>query len=226
MFDLDPHNPRRFPATNQGNNYMRTVRLLAFVVIGMAAASVGPADVHAQDATTSADAAAVYKAFLRHWMGKSHDAVNVARVAEPMRPEGDDGGCGGHPDIEAIIKRPAERIDDLSKVLGPDPSIHYVDRSTWRPTDPQRLIGQGKPVKDAVKAGISAALLTFSAIAFNERHDVAVFSYGFVCGGLCGTGGITIMRKKGGAWEPDPRECSIWISESMSLDRQLRIAQR
>jgi hypothetical protein len=205
---------------------MKSARLIAYLVISTAA-SLGPtASVTAEDSTTSTDAAAVYKAFLHHWMGKSRDPVNVARVAEPMHPEGDDGGCGGHPDIEAIIKRPAERIDDLSKVLGPDPSIHYVDRSTWRPTDPQRLIGQGKPVKDAVKAGMSAALLTFSAIAFNERHDVAVFSYGFVCGGLCGTGGITIMRKQGGAWEPDPRECSIWVSESMSLDRQLRIAQR
>ncbi|UPG92642.1 hypothetical protein [Luteibacter aegosomatissinici] len=205
---------------------MKTARLIAYVVISTAVSLGTTASVTAQDATTSTDAAAVYKAFLHHWMGKSHDPVNVARVAEPMHPEGDDGGCGGHPDIEAIIKRPAERIDDLSKVLGPDPSIHYVDRSTWHPTDPQRLIGQGKPVKDAVKAGMSAALLTFSAIAFNERHDVAVFSYGFVCGGLCGTGGITIMRKKGGAWEPDPRECSIWVSESMSSDRQLRIAQR
>ncbi|HEY4092664.1 MAG TPA: hypothetical protein VGN46_14210 [Luteibacter sp.] len=213
-------------ATNQGDDYMKTARLIAFVAIGMAAAAGMPAPATAQGAPTATDAAAVYKAFLHDWMGKSHQPINVARVAEPMHPEGADGGCEGHPEIEALIKQPAERIDDLSTVLGPDPSIHYVDPSTWHPTDPQHLIAQGKSVKAAVKEGMSAALLTFSAIAFNERRDVAVFNYSFVCGGLCGNGGITVMRKKGSTWEPDPRQCTQWISETMPLDRQLRIAYR
>ncbi|QDE39788.1 hypothetical protein FIV34_11510 [Luteibacter pinisoli] len=205
---------------------MKTARLIAFVTIGMAAALGRPASAAAQDATTSTEAAAVYKAFLHHWMGKSHQPINVARVAEPMHPTGSDGGCEGHADIEAIIKRPAERIDDLGKVLGPDASIRYIDPSTWHPTDPQHLIQQGKSVDDAVNAGMSAALLTFSAIAFNERRDVAVFSFSFVCGGLCGNGGITVMRKKDGKWENDPRQCAHWISGTMPLDRQLRIAQK
>lgn len=205
---------------------MKTARLIAFVAIGMAAAFGGSVSVAAQGAPTTTDAADVYKAFLHQWMGKSHQSINVARVAEPMHPDGTDGGCEGNPDIEALIKQPAERIDDLSTVLGSDPSIHYVNPSTWRPTDPERLMAQGKSVNAAVEKGISAALLTFSVVAFNDRHDVAVFSYAFVCGGLCGTGGIKVMRKNGNAWEADPRQCTQWVSETMPLDRQLYTAYR
>ncbi|UPG88179.1 hypothetical protein L2Y96_12190 [Luteibacter aegosomaticola] len=212
--------------TNKGDNHMKTARTIALVAISMAAALGMPAAAVAQTATTTTDSADVYKAFLHHWRGKNRQPINVARVAEPMHPEGEDGGCEGHPDIEALIKSPAERIDDLSQVLGPDPSIHYVDRSTWHPTDPQHMIDQGKKVDAAVNAGMSAALLTFSAIAFNEHRDVAVFRYGFVCGRLCGSGAITVMRKNGSIWESDPRQCAQWISETMPLDRQLRIARR
>lgn len=78
--------------------------------------------------------------------------------------------------------------------------------------DPGTAIRQGESVDEAVKNGFAHGLFTFSEIRFNKDHTIAVVSFSFVCGGLCGNGNTFVMAKrKTGEWKR-VHTCGGWVS--------------
>lgn len=78
--------------------------------------------------------------------------------------------------------------------------------------DPGRTMQQGDSVEHAVESAFASGLLTLSEVAFDKTHRYAVMNFSFVCGGLCGHGGIVILQKVNGRWKRTDRQCGGWIS--------------
>jgi len=87
-----------------------------------------------------------------------------------------------------------------------------VDPKTWKPSDPRDAIARGKSIEAAVENGFAKGLYAFSAIAFNASHTTAALSYSFVCGMLCGNGGVVVFNKTNRGWVKSDENCGIWIS--------------
>jgi hypothetical protein len=164
--------------------------------------------------TTKADVAAIYHAFLGQWLGNDKSIVFIARSAEP--PSSDDttrfGQCSADPADEHARLVDTVTIENLGKVVGDLPRLRFVDPDTWQPEDPGKLIAKGQSVEAAVATGVGHALLTLSAITFNDKHDRAAFTFSSDCGALCGTGGTVVFKKTSRGWIRQESTCGNWIS--------------
>ena len=94
--------------------------------------------------------------------------------------------------------------------------VRFVDPKAQRKqiskNDPGvTIFRQGKSVDAAVGAAFASGLLTLSEIAFDRDRGYAVFTYGFVCGGLCGHGETVVFEKQNGQWRR-LRACSMWMA--------------
>ena len=78
--------------------------------------------------------------------------------------------------------------------------------------DPERKMGKGESVKDAVKSAFATGLFSVSEIAFDKEHRHALVSYRFWCGSLCGSGATLVFEKVDGEWRSTDRMCGGWIS--------------
>ena len=181
---------------------------LAFAPSGIAAPT-SPAS-----ASDKSDVAAMYEAFLNHWSGKRQEPMNVAASADPPSPEDlqQYADCAkeiGKPNTQWV---PGSKISDLSAVLGKPAFIHFIDPKTWRPLDPGALIRSGASVGSAVSTGMAQGLVTLSAVTFNKAHDIAVFNFSFVCGGLCGSGFVVVFYKTPQGWVQSKSTCGGYMS--------------
>jgi len=160
------------------------------------------------------DVAAIYEAFLNHWNGKSNEPINVAKSADAPSP--DDvkqyADCAKEIGKPGTQWAPGSKISDLTTVLGKPASIHFIDPKTWRPLDPGALIRSGASVGPAVSAGMAQGLVTLSAVTFNKAHDIAVFNFSFVCGGLCGNGFVVVFYKTPKGWVQSKSTCGGYMS--------------
>ena len=164
--------------------------------------------------TTKADVAALYHAFLGQWLGNDKSIVFVARSAKPASSNDITrfGECSADPADQHARWVDAATIKNLEEVVGDLPRLRFVDPDTWQPEDPGTLIAKGQSVEAAVETGVGHALLTLSAITFNDAHDRAAFTFSFVCGALCGTGGSVVFKKTGKRWIRQESTCGNWIS--------------
>lgn len=180
------------------------IATVAFFVIAHQAAA-GPV----AEAETG-DAAKIYTAFLDGWTGKDKNPVNVSITAEAPTAEElkEFSDCAENTHWE-----PVESIENLTGLIGKLAYVHLVDSSKWSPSDPGDLIAQGHPVESAVKSGIDHGLVTFSAVAFDESHTTAAFTFSFVCGGLCGSGRTVIYKLTSTGWAESNKQCGGWISQ-------------
>jgi hypothetical protein len=156
------------------------------------------------------DSATIYGAFLDNWTGKKKDPINVSIIAtapteEDLKQFSD---CAG--DTHWV---PAEPIDDLTNFVGKLAYVRLVDPDNWNPRDPGDLIAQGQSVESSIESGFDHGLLTLSALAFNESHTTAAFTYSFVCGGLCGNGGTVVFKLAPSGWIQSDKQCGGWISQ-------------
>ena len=71
--------------------------------------------------------------------------------------------------------------------------------------DPEKTIGKGRSIEDAVRNGFAHGLVTLSEIRFDKDHKHAIVSYGFYCGSLCGNGGAMVLEKVNGSWQRKTR---------------------
>ncbi len=78
--------------------------------------------------------------------------------------------------------------------------------------DPSNSIREGKSVETAVNRAFSTGLFSMSEIAFDNEQRRALVSYSFVCGSLCGSGGVWLFEKVDGVWKKSERVCGGWIS--------------
>ena len=160
---------------------------------------------------------AVYRSILGNWMEGELSTVNLSIQTQPI--ESDDpfgaGDCAKGLDLEpaqpALVHR--FRTQDLpqlgsSKIVLVDPDRQ---RKEVADNDPERTIRNGKSIEDAVSNGFAHGLVTLSEIRFSKDHKLAIVSYGFFCGSLCGNGGAVVLEKTETGWRRKSR-CSEWIS--------------
>jgi hypothetical protein len=165
-------------------------------------------------ASTRSDVTEIYATFLQEWSGKNQSTFNLAKSADSVPENGINqefysSGCGGIADVR---KLPSYSTSDLSYIVKNLPHIHVIDPRTWRPVDPSVLISNGQAVGSAVERAYSSGLMTLSSVTFDEQHDVAIFAYTFMCGSLCGNGGVVIFHKTAKGWIRDKKDCVSWVS--------------
>jgi hypothetical protein len=159
------------------------------------------------------DATQIYGKFIDRWTGKEKNPINVSITAKA--PSAEDlkefSNCANEKGASTHWA-PVKPIDDLSVSLGNLSYVHLVDPDKWSARDPHDLMAQGQAVESAVEGGFAEGLFTFSAIAFDEAHSTAAFTYSFVCGALCGNGGTVIFKKTQNGWSQSDNQCASWMS--------------
>lgn len=155
------------------------------------------------------DAAKIYTLFIDKWTGKKKSPLNIAIIADASTTDEltEFSKC-----TDNSVWAPAEQIDDLSQLFVGLSYLHFVDPNKWTPNDPERLIAQGQSVDSGVRRSIDSGLLSFSAVAFNQKHTLAAFSFSFICGGLCGNGSKVIFKRTSKRWVQMDKRCGGWIS--------------
>jgi hypothetical protein len=184
---------------------------IAAALLGSFAAEATEAPGAAAREPASAEAVAIYGLFLDHWSdqgGKTNvaDAVAVATDQELA----DFSGC--LKDLKLVRPGGGAPQSLLGTALSTRADVALVDASTWHATDPGDLIASGQAVDKAVEQGMDAGLLSLSAIVFDEQHKTAVFSFGFVCGRLCGNGGTVVFDLTASGWKRRDIQCGGWVS--------------
>ncbi len=167
-------------------------------------------------APLTADAIAVYRAFLAQYDNGAPGQVNLADRTVALEVSEHDQGCVKGIEFEDLAEAQS-RIHRLSPdVFAENKKVRLVDPKVQmaevKRNDPGEAIRRGKRVEDAVGAGFAAGYLELSEIAFDKSHRQAVLTYGFYCGALCGHGGILVFENVGGQWKRSKRVCSEWIS--------------
>jgi len=169
------------------------------------------------DKPLTAEQLSVYRSVLGNWMQGELSTVNLSIQTVPLDssgPPGDDD-CTKGLDLEplppALVHR--FRVQDLpqlgsTKIVLVDPD---KQRKEVADNDPERTIHNGKSIEDAVSNGFAHGLVTLSEIHFSKDHKLAVVSYGFYCGSLCGNGGTVVLEKTDAGWRRKTR-CSDWVS--------------
>jgi hypothetical protein len=164
----------------------------------------------------TAEQLAIYRLVLGDWIQHGWRSVNLAVQTVPLDATGPSGDSECTKGLE-MEPAPAEvhrfRTAELEK-LGSG-NIALVDpdrqRDEVRENDPERSIGKGKSIEEAVNNGFAHGLFTLSEIRFDKQHKVAIVSYGFFCGSLCGNGGTVVFEKTDTGWSRKKR-CNDWIS--------------
>jgi len=170
------------------------------------------------DKPLTAEQLAVYRVVLGSWMAQEMPALNLAVQTVPL---GETGPAGDEECTKGLELEPASptvvhrfRQQDLAR-LGPSRTLTLVDpdwqKQEVRNNDPEKTIGDGRTIEDAVRNGFAHGLATLSEIRFDKQHKHAIVSYGFFCGSLCGNGGAVVLEKIEGVWQRKSR-CGEWIS--------------
>lgn len=186
-------------------------RLLTALAISICIGYAPQAIAGTNDVADATDSASIYGAFLDKWTGAEKKPINIsaradAPTADALKEFSDCAGIDHWP--------PVAPINDLAGLVGQLPYVRLVDPDKWRPRDPGKLIAQGHSVEAAVDAGFASGLTTFSAIAFDDAHTTAAFTFSFVCGGLCGSGRTVIFRHTPAGWVESETQCGNWISQN------------
>lgn len=147
-------------------------------------------------------------------MCKDNAPMNVANTAVRPTPEdiGQYNECVSGGTGRSVHWITSTTDVDLNSALSSLPRVNLVDPKHWQPVDPGRFIAKGQSVGAAVDAGIANGLMTLGAISFNEAHDTAMLTFSFVCGSLCGHGGVAMFKKTSKGWVQSKQPCGSWIS--------------
>ena len=163
----------------------------------------------------SEERVAVYRAVLKRYMKYFGDVLNLANETEPLDLSGPlfDESC-----VKGIALEKADNSTPLVHKLGPSVAIGrnivLLDPEQQelriRENDFQNLLRkgaeQGKQVTDEeldkpLKQGFATGLFSLSEMAFDKPHRHAIVIFNFVCGRLCGNGGIVIVKKGHDGWK-------------------------
>ncbi len=163
----------------------------------------------------SVDELAIYRTVLAQWNQGSLASLNVSRRTTPLDRDISNCDCLKGMDVQTLAK--ATRSFHL---LTPDVLTqreHLVDAerqaAVIERNDPMNAIRSGSSVDSAVEQGFASGLFELSEIAFDKEHRRAIVSYSFVCGSLCGSGGVWLFEKVDGVWKKSERKCGGgWVS--------------
>jgi hypothetical protein len=163
----------------------------------------------------SADEVAVYKSILDRWNSKSRSPLNVSNRTFPIDRDLSDCGCLKGIGPENIASA-AHTFHILTGGVLDGKNIRLVDEDKQalivQSNDPSKSIREGKSVETAVNSAFSTGLFSVSEIAFDKEHRRALVSYAFVCGSLCGSGGVWLFEKIDGVWRKSEHACGGWVS--------------
>lgn len=191
---------------------MRTSFLLVPVLLATSASASGES-LPVNQKTVRSEEADLYGMFLDKWTGGAAHTIHVARTADSPPAE-------AMAEYAACLKEyrlvgpsdPSSTLHLSETSLIRRPYVKLVDPAKWHLRDPGLAIASGNPTAKAVSDGFASGLLTFSRTIFDEGHKVAVFTYSFVCGGLCGGGGGVIFDKTESGWKQRDLPCGGWVS--------------
>ncbi len=163
----------------------------------------------------SADDVAIYRGILERWNSGSPGLLNVSNRTYPIERELSDCGCLKGIELQSIMNA-AKSFHILTTDLLPGKNIRLVDADRQvvvvRNNDPSKSIREGESVETAVNGAFPTGLFSMSEVAFDKRHRRALVSYSFVCGSLCGSGGVWLFEKVDGVWKKSDRVCGGWVS--------------
>ncbi len=192
--------------------------MLVVAISLLAAGLAAPAQENAplSKAPLNAEQLAVYHFVLAESLGADMIHVNLAARTTLYGIDGASGGasCGKNLQLESAptLIHTFSSADLAS--LGGD-AVTLVDPAQGskdvQANDPERSMGKGKSIDEAVRNAFAHGLFTLSEIRFDRTHTHAIVSYSFVCGGLCGHGGTLILEKTSTGWRRSG-QCTDWIS--------------
>jgi hypothetical protein len=163
----------------------------------------------------SADEVAIYRGILERWNSDSRGLLNVSNTTFPIDRDLSDCGCLKGIEPQTIVSAAHSFRILTGDVLG-GKNIWLVDADKQavivQSNDPSNSIREGKSVDAAVNGAFSTGLFSMSEIAFDKEQRRALVSYSFVCGSLCGNGGVWLFEKVDGVWKKSERVCGGWIS--------------
>jgi hypothetical protein len=167
----------------------------------------------------TAEELAVYNAVLAGWISKDTPVVNLADRTVPLGGADPAGGgapgCGKGLDLELLSPTLVHEfhVGDVAKLGSAKIVLVNSKRGDQdvKENDPWKSIQKGRSVEDSVRNGFAHGLFTLSEIQFDKKHEHAIVSYSFVCGGLCGNGATVILEKSNGGWRV-AKQCDGWIS--------------
>lgn len=162
-----------------------------------------------------ADEISIYEAVLKRWNSKSSKPLNLSNRTTPLDRDISDCECLKGMDVQSLAKA-ARSFRLLTRDALPSGTIRLVDaelqNTIVRDNDPHNLMGKGVSVHAAVDKAFANGLFELSEIAFDKAHRRAIVSYSFVCGSLCGNGGVWLFEKVDGVWRKPENVCGGWIS--------------
>lgn len=200
-----------------------TGMMMLALTIGVAGQDAANKPALSKDPLTE-EQVAVYRAVLEFYTkGGTVGVLNIADRTEPLSESGvwSDEECfksfespgGSHPVVHKL--NGALPLSEHYRLVDPDRQQEKVSAN-----DPQHLMTKAidehedvskKEIDDSVKRAFEAGLFTLSEISFDKQHQHALVAYSFVCGGLCGHGGLLVLTKRGKRWKVR-RTCASWIS--------------
>jgi len=163
----------------------------------------------------SADEVAIYRGILERWNSNSRRLLNVSNRTFPIDRDLSDCGCLKGIEPQAIVSA-VHSFRILTGDIMDGKNIRLVDANKQavivQSNDPNNSIREGMSVKTAVNRAFSTGLFSMSEIAFDKEQQRALVSYSFVCGSLCGSGGVWLFEKVDGVWKKSEHVCGGWVS--------------
>lgn len=163
----------------------------------------------------SADEVAIYRGILELWNSNSPSLLNVSNRTFPIYRDLPECACLKGIELQSIANA-AHSFHILTRDVLAGKNIRIVDADkqavTVQSNDPTKSIREGKSVEAAVNGAFSTGLFSMSEIAFDKEQRRALVSYIFVCGSLCGSGGVWMFEEVDGVWKKSERVCGGWIS--------------
>ncbi len=163
----------------------------------------------------TADEVAIYRGIVERWDSNSRGLLNVSNRTSPIDRDISDCGCLKGIEPQTIVSTVHSfRILTGDVLAGKNIRLVDVNKQAVivHSNDPNNSIREGKSVETAVNVAFSTGLFSVSEIAFDKEHRRALISYSFVCGSLCGSGGVWLFEKVDGVWRKSERDCGGWIS--------------
>jgi hypothetical protein len=157
------------------------------------------------------DQAQIYGAFLDRWAGSRRIPINLSTKVLPPSTEDltNFSDCAKERNIGVAAWMPADPVADLRKIVGNLSYVRLVDPADWQPL--QQIQAPGQTIESAIVNAEAHALMTLSAITFDERRTTAAFKYSFTCGARCGNRGVIIFRKAQTHWVRIKDACDILL---------------
>lgn len=163
----------------------------------------------------SADEVAIYRGVLEQWNSNSHGLLNVSDRTFPLDRDISECSCLKGIEPQSVVSA-AHSFRILTGDVLAGKNVRLVDADKQavivHNNDPNNSIRDGKSVETAVNVAFSSGLFSVSEIAFDKDKRHALVSYSFVCGELCGSGGVWLFEKVDGVWTRSEHVCGGWIS--------------